>query len=192
MFSNQIRNLSDEKDLSTVQDQKKEEIRVPRADGDPRWEGCDQKAQSQGTETSHAGLTPLPGAEEPRHGKSELKNQFVRLRLKSEFDYVKSHGNKSVGRLMIVLTAPSPDGLTRYGVICGRKFSKRAVDRNRARRLLWESHRLLSQGLRPVHALIIPRLFILNRKEPEVRCELKRILADMELWGEPLVVSLSG
>ena len=43
------------------------------------------------------------------------------------------------------------------GVICSRKYSLLAVDRNRARRLLWESFRLLKPQIAACRIVLIPR-----------------------------------
>ena len=73
--------------------------------------------------------------------------------VKSEFDYVKANGKKYFSPYFIVLIASGslPEegrrkeegAKPRFGVICSRKFDRRAVLRNRARRLVRESFRLL-------------------------------------------------
>ena len=98
------------------------------------------------------------------------------LGLKSEFDYVRRRGEKHVGRLMLLVVAPSPDGDLRFGIICGKKYSKKAVLRNRARRLLKESFRLLKNRVRPVHCLFITRMGMRNLGLREVQKEMLWIL----------------
>ena len=66
-----------------------------------------------------------------------------------------------------------PDPEPRCGVICSRKFDKRAVRRNRARRLLHEAFRLTKQELAPCRIIFIPRRAILDQKMQDVARQLK-------------------
>ena len=80
-------------------------------------------------------------------------------------------------RYVVMVAAPVPDeGDFRYGVVCGRKFDKRAVVRNRARRLLKESVRLLKPRIKPCRMVLIPRKMILDVKQPVVQEEIKKLL----------------
>ena len=98
-----------------------------------------------------------------------------KLRFKSEFDQVRLDGKKMVGPGMLVVCAPAPDRKVRCGVICGRKYSLLAVKRNRARRLLWESFRLLRGNLPECRLVLIPR----RRMEKYSRMEATRELAGL-------------
>lgn len=95
------------------------------------------------------------------------------LRLRSEFNYLRESGRKTVTRSMIFITAPGLDNSLRCGVICSRKFSKLAVRRNRARRLLYESFRLLQPELRNGWILMIPRYAIMSMKCQDVLEEMR-------------------
>jgi len=99
-----------------------------------------------------------------------------KLRLKAEFDQVRAEGVKQAGRYLLAVVAPAPDGLRRCGVVCGRKFSTLAVRRNRARRLLWESFRLLKPEIAVCRLVLIPRRAIGRVKRPEVTQELAVLL----------------
>ena len=90
-------------------------------------------------------------------GKADI-NRTEMLRLKSEFNYVRDKGTKYVGRYMLLVTSPTPDEKLRFGIICGKKYSKKAVLRNRARRLLKEAFRLLKSRVKPAHCLFITRI----------------------------------
>ena len=107
--------------------------------------------------------------------KKSLKSKD-KLKLKSEFDYLREHGVKLVGRNFLLVYAEPTDGKTRWGVICSRKFDKRAVVRNRARRLLFESYRLLKHRIKPCHVVLIPRRRILEKKQQAVEKEMKYLL----------------
>ena len=77
---------------------------------------------------------------------------------------------------MLVVTAPAPDGLRRCGVICGKKYSLLAVERNRARRLLWESFRLLKPEIAVCRIVLIPRRNMMKWKRGQATRELALLL----------------
>ncbi len=104
------------------------------------------------------------------------------LRLRQDFDAMRSSGTKRVGRRMLLVTAPSPDGKPRFGVICGRKFSKKAVERNRARRLLKESYRLLANAVAPARCLFITRFSMKDAKLQDVQKEMIHLFRKAGLW----------
>ncbi|MDD4818494.1 MAG: ribonuclease P protein component [Victivallaceae bacterium] len=104
------------------------------------------------------------------------KNREPHLRLKSEFDYLRSSGRKTVARSFVLVAAPSPDGTLRCGVVCSKKYSLLAVKRNRARRLLYESFRLLHDEFAPTWLLLIPRSQMAERKCQEVVQEMRTVM----------------
>ena len=73
--------------------------------------------------------------------------------------------------------APGEGKFAKCGVICSRKFSLLAVERNRARRLLWESFRLLGDRILPCRMVLIPRHRIKKADQSMVMKELEQILA---------------
>jgi ribonuclease P protein component len=112
--------------------------------------------------------------------KKSLKSSD-KLRLKSEFDYVRNKGFKHVAESLLLVAAPPPNGELRCGVICGKKYNKSAVKRNRARRLLWESFRLLKARISPNYLILIPRQRIAALKQPEVQKHLEKALRKANL-----------
>lgn len=113
-----------------------------------------------------------------------LLKKTDKLRFKSDFDYVRQNGVKYVGSSLVLVVAPPPDEALRCGVICGKKFNHRAVVRNRARRLLWESFRLLKPAVCAGRLVMIPRKRITARKQPEVQRELQDLLRQAGLWHD--------
>ncbi|HCN06467.1 MAG TPA: ribonuclease P protein component [Lentisphaeria bacterium] len=112
------------------------------------------------------------------------KTDFLRQR--REFAHVRAAGAAHRGRYIVVNIVPAPDGKVRLGIIVSRRFSKQAVDRNRARRLIRESFRLLRNGVRsPVWIVIIARRNLLKRVMQDVQDELIRILQDADLFVDP-------
>ena len=98
-----------------------------------------------------------------------------KLKLKKEFENVRIHGEKIVSKGFLTVVAKSFDGLSnvRCGVICSRKYSVLAVRRNRARRLLFESFRLLKPEIKPCHIVLIPRYKMQNYKLEDTLAELR-------------------
>lgn len=95
-----------------------------------------------------------------------------------EFALVREQGHKTVGRMIVLGYAAAPDGQVRLGLICSRRYDRRAVERNRARRLLRESYRQLRPHIdQPLWLVAIARDAMHGRKQPEVQAELACLLA---------------
>ncbi len=75
-----------------------------------------------------------------------------------------------------------PEAVPSCGVICSRKFDKRAVYRNRARRLLHEAFRLTGQELVPCRIVFIPRRPILDQKMQDVARQMKIMFHKAKLF----------
>ena len=162
-----------EKNLSALEPQESPEIRFPRQNVHPRRPSGDQTPSSKG---------PCP-SDRLMHSASHAVrslNKADKLRFKSEFDQVRQEGVKYAGRFLLAVVAPAPDGLLRCGVVCGKKYSLLAVKRNRARRLLWESYRLLKADLEICRLILIPRRKIADAKRQAVTRELAQLLVQAE------------
>ncbi len=104
------------------------------------------------------------------------------LHLPDEFDYVKRNGHRITGRFMIVNWVESPDNLLRIGIIVSRKFNKRAIKRNRARRLIKESYRLTKSRIsKQIWIIIIPRKLIDKCKCPAVIQEFQSLMTTLNV-----------
>ena len=104
-----------------------------------------------------------------------------KLTKKSEFEEVKASGLKWNGPLFTVLAVPAAPGEeTRCGIICSRRFDKRAVVRNRARRLLWEAFRLSKERFPSCRIVMIPRRKICLEKMNTVKTQLEAVLPWLE------------
>ncbi len=126
---------------------------------------------------------------EPSRTRSGVKTlgKAEKLRFKSEFDLVRDRGIKFVGKGMLAVVASSPDGLCRCGVVCGKKYSLLSVDRNRARRLLWESFRLLKSEMSPCHLVLIPRRLMADWKRPQATREMAVLLGRAKVLAREFV-----
>lgn len=98
-----------------------------------------------------------------------------RLRYGAEFARLRECGTKYVGKYFLLVVADSPDSCLHCGVICSKKYSLLAVKRNRARRLLWESLRLMKGYLTPVTVVLIARRKLMSCKRQDVTMELLRL-----------------
>ncbi len=99
------------------------------------------------------------------------RNHF---RLRSEFQYIRESGHKFVMPSLLFVVADALDGKARCGVICSKKYSLLAVNRNRARRLLYESYRLLAPELKTAWVLMIPRFSMAENKCQDVLLEMRK------------------
>lgn len=59
-----------------------------------------------------------------------------RLKGQAEFSRILKEGRRSRGQFLLIAAAPRTGGHPRLGVMVGRKASKKAVDRNRVRRVV--------------------------------------------------------
>ncbi|MBR7120859.1 MAG: ribonuclease P protein component [Lentisphaeria bacterium] len=108
-----------------------------------------------------------------------------KLRFKSQFDQIRRDGKKSVAPGMVVVVAPSPENRLECGVICSKKYSLLSVVRNRARRLMWESFRMLKPELSPCRILLIPRRKMMSYNRQKATAELAEILTAQQIMTAP-------
>lgn len=104
-----------------------------------------------------------------------------KITLKADFNAVKESGRSAAGTLLVAATAAAENGRLQAGVICGRKFCTKAVVRNRARRLVWESFRMLKPRLKPCRLVFIPRQRIKQSQCADVMREMEKLLKKLQL-----------
>jgi ribonuclease P protein component len=74
------------------------------------------------------------------------------------------------------VAAPAAPGRgVRCGVVCGKKYSLKAVARNRAKRLIRESFRLLKASLEPRDIVVLAQRDMTDMSMPEIRGELAAV-----------------
>ena len=128
----------------------------------------------------------MPQGRLRRHVLKKSLRKADKLKLKSDFEYVRNYGVKYVGKsFLTVIAPPNNDNRVRCGVICSRKYSTLAVKRNRARRILFESFRLLKENIEPCMIVLIPRQKLMNYKQPQAMEELQKELEKAGVWKLP-------
>lgn len=100
----------------------------------------------------------------------------LRLRRAEDYERLRREGKTFAGRMMVLSVAPNQAGYNRYGFVISRRFGK-AVQRNRARRLMREGVRLLHPRLVSGYDLaLIARSGMQSQSLSSVVPELERLL----------------
>ena len=60
-----------------------------------------------------------------------------------EFRYMRENGESFVGKYVVMSYAKAEDGKRKVGIVVSKRFNKRAVVRNRAKRIIRESYRMI-------------------------------------------------
>jgi ribonuclease P protein component len=119
-----------------------------------------------------------PGTLPSKGRDSVCFSRSVRLRLSADFQKVFANKTNVVGRLMVMwVEKKAPGSGLRLGVVASKRTFRRAVDRNRAKRLLREAFRL-NRGRIAADAdlVIIARRQILKAKCADAEREFMRLI----------------
>ncbi|MCK5835472.1 MAG: ribonuclease P protein component [Lentisphaeria bacterium] len=117
-------------------------------------------------------------------GKATLPKEQI-LRLQSDFQQIRSEGKYRGGRLMTIGTYRADDIGLKIGFITSKRVHKHAVKRNRARRQLKESLRLIKANLDPnLWMVIIAKSTILKATTAEVQSELIYLTKKINAFSE--------
>ena len=111
----------------------------------------------------------------------------LRIGHRSDFERLRLEGLSSTSRSAVLVWLDAPS--TRFGVICSKRYSLLSVERNRARRLLWESFRLIAPHLiRTGMILAIVRKGMAGKKRQEVTSDLLKMLKKQRAVPEDLTL----
>lgn len=98
-----------------------------------------------------------------------------RVRSKKEFAEIKNEGRVLYSPLFGFLNYKKDDDLKKFGFIVSKKISKRAVDRNKIRRILSEIVRKnLDKFQNGTRIIFLTKKEILNKKTKEVEKEVEK------------------
>ena len=101
------------------------------------------------------------------------------------YQVVFEQGQKAYGYTLTMWVAVLPDADRRVGVIVSKRTFRRAVDRNRAKRLLRETFRLSREQLRPgVSVILSARSGISGKMCKDVMRDFERVCRRANIWRE--------
>jgi ribonuclease P protein component len=112
------------------------------------------------------------------HRKADRRSRILRSR--AEFEAVLTAGARLATPNFILRMRANGCGTgARLGIIAGRRAASRAVDRNRARRLIRETFRSVSAKIGPCDVAIQLRTDLRTLDNVAVRAELERLFAPL-------------
>lgn len=97
----------------------------------------------------------------------------ARLRRAAEFAAFRGASERIQTRYFQLRLVPSAAGLARLGLAVSRKVSKRAVARNRIKRIVRESFRSHRAALPALDVLVIPRTVAVDAVNPALHADLR-------------------
>jgi ribonuclease P protein component len=107
------------------------------------------------------------------------------LRARADFEAVLRSGSRLATRNFVLRARPNDYAHARLGIIAGRKVAARAVDRNRARRLIREAFRSALFRLGPYDVTIQLRGDLRGELNGGVREELEKLLESLSRLAPP-------
>ncbi len=106
-------------------------------------------------------------------------NRRHRIAKSADFQKIFNTGHKCVGKYLVMWMIEN--GAGRVGVVAAKKTFRRAVDRNRAKRLMREAFRLVSPKIDFAGDIVlVGRRKILDVKMQQVEEELLRLIGVVE------------
>jgi ribonuclease P protein component len=98
------------------------------------------------------------------------------MRSASDFEAVLRDGKRLTSRNFVLRAGPNGGAHARLGIIAGKKAAARAVDRNRAKRLIREAFRAAWPSLGAYDVTVQLRNDLRGELNPAVRAELGSLL----------------
>lgn len=106
------------------------------------------------------------------------------LKLNKDFKRLYYRGRSAVGASVVVYAIPNRRGINRLGLTCGKSIGK-AVRRNRVKRLMRESYRLLEDNIKKGYDIVIvARTRAVNCKYIHISNDFKNAIKKLDLLCE--------
>ena len=160
---------TNETHLSAVQGTPRTHARISRTHAHPWRAGGHTGAPRQGSgaiERLNDGIAAgLPRA--------------ARLQSRPQFTEALAQGPAGVRRHFMVFTRPNGLSQARIGIIASKRVAARAVDRNRAKRLVREVFRAMRHRLTGIDVVVQLRRWSPRGSIPAARADLARLLEDL-------------
>ena len=105
-----------------------------------------------------------------------LKKEF-RLRKQKDFENVFKRGVYSSEKFLTLKVIKNELSFSRFGFVVSKKISKKAVERNRVKRLMSESIRLSQEKIKPGYdAVFISRVGMVGKTFEETKKSVEKLL----------------
>jgi len=178
--------VNHEKDLSAEQNQQTKNPRVSRQNGDSRWSQCSKEKAGKGQEASDR--RHYSQGQEAIVSSGSSFGPERRIRKRPDFLRVQKLGRKNRSDHFLIVScemvADEPSGapsLSRLGITVTKKVDKRAVVRNRLKRLIREFFRRHCPVFNPpLDLVVIAHNNASGLGAQEVNAELGDLFAQIE------------
>ena len=123
----------------------------------------------------------MTGPEQNRDGGAPLPGPF-RLD-SSKYKRIFAEKKSFYGRSLVIWVSCTSDAGRRAGVVVSKRTFRRAVDRNRAKRLMREAFRLSRHNLTPkVDMILIARAGISGKRCQDVMLDFEQVCRRARVW----------
>jgi len=136
---------------------------LPCPPQDPRWPPDIESAPRQRAQAPHSGLSS-----------TRTFGRDSRLRSAADFDNVFKYGTRASDSFFTVIARPNRRGSARLGIAVSKRTARRAVERNRIKRVIRESFRQSPVRDLPVDLVILAKAAATATPNDKLRKALDR------------------